>query len=67
MIDDLTYDLTLRVIFQEILTPLPSKHGLVYTASLCLSRESCIPDSNNFISTVFIRHIKPIHIFIIYK
>ena len=30
-------------------------------------RESCIPDSTNFTSTVYIRHIQPIHIFIIYK
>ena len=29
--------------------------------------ESCIPDSTNFTSTVYIRHIQPIHIFIIYK
>ena len=29
-------------------------------------RESCIPDSTNFTSTVYIRHIQPIHIFIIY-
>ena len=31
------------------------------------THESCIPDSTNFISTVYIRHIQPIHIFIIYK
>ena len=30
-------------------------------------RESCITDSTNFTSTVYIRHIQPIHIFIIYK
>ena len=30
-------------------------------------RESCIPDSTNFTFTVYIRHIQPIHIFIIYK
>ena len=29
--------------------------------------ESCIPDSTNFTFTVYIRHIQPIHIFIIYK
>ena len=30
-------------------------------------RESCIPYSTNFTSTFYIRHIQPIHIFIIYK
>ena len=29
--------------------------------------ESSIPESTNFTSTVYIRHIQPIQIFIIYK
>ena len=38
----------------------------MYTQCRCV-RESCILVSTNFISTVYIRHIQPIRIFIIYK
>ena len=35
----------------------------VHDMDLNTQRHSCIPDSTNFTSTVYIRHIQPIHIF----
>ena len=52
----------------KTMTSLNTVHDTdLYIQRHSVTHEFCIPDSTNFTSTVYIRHIQPIHIFIIYK
>ena len=51
----------------KTMTSLNTVHDMDLYTQRHSGHEFCIPDSNNFTSTVYIRHIQPIHIFIIYK
>ena len=73
MIDSLV-DLTLSDISWDfdtstlkMMTSLNTVHDTDLYTQRHSVRESCIPDPTNFTSTVYIRRIQPIHIFIIYK
>ena len=51
----------------KTMTSLNTVHDTALYTQRHFDRKSCIPDSTNFTSTVYIRHFQPIHIFIIYK
>ena len=64
---DISLDFVKHTSTLKTMTSLNTVHDTdLYTQRYSV-RESWIPVSTNFSSTVYIRHIQPIHIFIIYK